>query len=152
MNFLYPKFPAGRLPTMLRVALLGAVVAGCYGALHDQVSYSICPEYFTKLKFRQFSYADFGWPPRLFASEVGFLSTWWAGLIAGWFLARVGLAELPAARRWSWTVRSFAIVLAVAALAGLVGAALGAAVTRDGDFGVGISGGASSESRISGRS
>jgi hypothetical protein len=135
MNFLYPKFPAGHLPTMLRIAVLGAVVAGCFGALHDQVSYTICPEYFTRLKFRQFSYANFGLTPRLFAAEVGFLSTWWAGLIAGWFLARVGLAELPTERRWSCAVRAFAIVVAAAALAGLAGAALGAAVTRDGDFG-----------------
>jgi hypothetical protein len=135
MNFLYPKFPARRLPAMARVALLGAVVAGCYGALHDQVSYAISPEYFTKLKFRQFSYADFGWTPRLFAAEVGFLATWWVGLFAGWFVARAGLVELPAAERRSCTVRSFAIVLSVAAVAGLVGAVLGVVVTRNGDLG-----------------
>jgi hypothetical protein len=63
MNLLYPRFPANRLPAMTRIALLGAVVAGGYGAAHDQASYAISPEYFTKLKFRQFAYADFGWPP-----------------------------------------------------------------------------------------
>jgi hypothetical protein len=79
MNLLYPKFPANRLPFMVRIALLGGVVAGSNGAVHDQVSYAISPEYFTKLKFKQFSWADFGWPPRLFAGEVGFLATWWVG-------------------------------------------------------------------------
>ena len=48
---------------MLGIAALGAVLAGCYGALHDQISYTISPEYFTKVKFEQFRYADFGWPP-----------------------------------------------------------------------------------------
>jgi len=43
MNFLYPKFPANRLWAMVRIALLGAAIAGLYGALHDQISYSISP-------------------------------------------------------------------------------------------------------------
>jgi hypothetical protein len=135
MNFLFPRFPASRLPTMARIMLLGAVIAGCYGALHDQVSYAISPEYFTKLKFRQFSYADFGWPPRLFAAEVGFLATWWVGLLAGWFVARAGLAEMPVAERWPCTVRSFAIFLTVAPAAGLTGALLGVMMTGDGNLG-----------------
>ncbi len=135
MNLLYPKFPANRLPAMIRIALLGAVVAGCYGALHDQISYAISPEYFTKLKFRQFSYADFGWPPRLFASVVGFLATWWVGLCAGWFVARAGLAELPAAERRTCTFKSFAIVLTIAPVAGLIGVVVGVVVTRDGNLG-----------------
>jgi hypothetical protein len=120
---------------MIRIALLGAVVAGCYGALHDQISYAISPEYFTKLKFQQFSYAHFGWPPRFFAAEVGFLATWWVGLLAGWFVARAGLAEMPVTRRWLCTVKAFAIFLVVAPVAGLIGAVLGAVKTVDGNLG-----------------
>jgi hypothetical protein len=71
---------------MFGISLLGAVIAGLYGAVHDQISYSISPEYFTKMKFEQFSYADFGFPPRVCASEVGFLATWWVGLFAGWYV------------------------------------------------------------------
>jgi hypothetical protein len=134
MNVLYPVFPAGRLPTMLRVALLGAAVAGTYGALHDQVSYAISPEYFTKMKFRQFAWADVGLPPRAFASEVGFLATWWVGLIAGWFAARAGLAELPPPQRGRCTARCFGIVLAVVPAVGLAGALLGYAVALAGDL------------------
>jgi hypothetical protein len=124
-----------RLPAMARIAFVGAVIAGCYGALHDQISYAISPEYFTQLKFRQFDYADFGWTPRIFASEVGFLGSWWVGLFAGWFLARAGLAELPATTRRSCTIESFAILLAMTAVAGLVGAVLGLVVTQRGDLG-----------------
>jgi hypothetical protein len=134
MNYLYPRFPPGRLPAMVRITLLGVVIAGVYGMVHDQVSYTISPEYFTKLKFRQFAYANFGWPPRVFAAEVGFLASWWVGLIAGWFLARGGLAELPAPLRWRCTARSFALILVVAVTFGLAGAMLGVFVTRDGDL------------------
>ncbi len=132
MNILYPKFPRDRLAAMLRIAVLGAVVAGCYGAAHDQISYAISPEYFTKLKFRQFSYADFGWPPRLFAAEIGFIASFWVGLLGGWFAARAGLTEVPAAARRKCTLRVFGIVLIAAVVAGLVGALLGMAATRDG--------------------
>jgi hypothetical protein len=90
---IYPSFPLRRLPQMLRIAAAGALVAGTYGALHDQVSWAIAPEYFTKLKFAQFAWADIGLPPRVRASEIGFLATWWVGMIAGWALCRVGSAR-----------------------------------------------------------
>jgi hypothetical protein len=130
MNILFPKFPAIGLPAMLRLAVMGALIAGAYGALHDQISYTISPEYFTKLKFRQFAYADFGWPPRAFAAVVGFLATWWVGLIAGWFVARAGLVELPR----PCVVKAFLIVLTVAPLTGLFGALIGTAVAHNTDL------------------
>ena len=108
MNLLYPKIPKERLPSIIRLAAFGAIVAGAYGALHDQVSYTISPEYFTKLKFEQFAWADFGWPRRAFVAQVGFLATWWVGLIAGWALARVGRVDprspssRPHGRSWRW--------------------------------------------------
>ncbi|AWM38450.1 hypothetical protein C1280_16610 [Gemmata obscuriglobus] len=119
---------------MARVSLCCALVAGAYGALHDQISYAISPEYFTKLKVHQFAYADFGWPPRAFASVVGFLGTWWVGLLAGWFLSRVGLIELPPERRRRCLFRAFGLVLSGAAVGGLAGATVGVATTWDGDL------------------
>ncbi|HWY86370.1 MAG TPA: hypothetical protein VNX28_06585, partial [Gemmataceae bacterium] len=72
---------------------------------------------------------------RLFAATVGFLATWWVGLLAGWLVARAGLAELPAAKRWPCTVRAFAIFLAVTPVFGLIGALLGFVMTGDGNLG-----------------
>ncbi len=80
---------------MICVALVGGIIAGIYGILHDQITYSISPEYFTKLKFEQFRYADFGLGDRVFASTIGFLATWWVGFIAAWFLARRLLPGQP---------------------------------------------------------
>jgi hypothetical protein len=54
MNIFYPQFRLSLLPSMLGYALLGALVAGIYGIVHDQFTYSISPEYFTRLKFFSF--------------------------------------------------------------------------------------------------
>lgn len=91
MNLFYPRFPWRLLPRMLWITVLGAMVGGVYGVLHDQITYSISHEYFTKLKFDQFKYANFGFPVRIFVSEVGFLATWWVGFFAAWFLARIAV-------------------------------------------------------------
>jgi hypothetical protein len=79
MSILYPKVRLDLLLAMCRYAMLGALIAGPYGVAHDQVTYSISPEYFTRLKFQQFEYANFGFPPRFFVAEIGFLATWWVG-------------------------------------------------------------------------
>jgi hypothetical protein len=134
MNVWYPVFPLERLPAMIRITLLGAMIAGLYGALHDQISYTISPEYFTKLKFHQFSRVDFGWPPRLFAAEVGFLGTWWVGLIAGWVVGRVGLAELTVSKGGYHVAKTYAIMVGTAVLVGAVGALCGVVATRLNDL------------------
>jgi hypothetical protein len=134
MDVLFPRIPLARLPAMLTAALCGAIVAGVYGALHDQISYSISPEYFTKLKFHQFWYADFGWGDRAFAAAVGFLASWWVGLIAAWLLARVGLARAFAERHWLLVFKTFAIVAAVTIVAGAAAAFIGVLRTQNGDL------------------
>jgi hypothetical protein len=134
MNIWYPRFPLRQLPTMIGTALLGAAVAGCYGALHDQISYTICPEYFTRFKFYQFSYANFDWPKRVFVSEVGFLASWWVGLVAGWLAARAGLAALPKTVRTKHIRRTFALVIGITAICGATGALLETMMTQDGDL------------------
>jgi hypothetical protein len=121
MSVLYPEIDRSKLSTLLKVAGLGALVAGLYGALHDQISYTISPEYFTKLKFHQFAWADLGWPPRVFASVIGLLATWWVGLLGGWFLARAGLAEVPSAKRRRVTAVAFGLVGGAAVVCGIAG-------------------------------
>lgn len=59
LRYIIPRIQLAELPPMFGSALLGGLAAGLYGVLHDQVTYTISPEYFTKLKFEQFAYADF---------------------------------------------------------------------------------------------
>jgi hypothetical protein len=135
-GLLYPKLRLDLLPAMLGYAGLGAFIAGFYGVLHDQITYSISPEYFTRLKFLQFRYADFGLPPRVFVGEIGFLATWWVGLIAGWFLARVAVPALPGRNARAGILRGFATMLACGFLAALVGFLVGLRLGPDSDLSV----------------
>jgi hypothetical protein len=124
-NLIYPKLRLSWLPAMLRFAAVGSFIAGVYGIIHDQVTYSIGPEYFTRLKFAQFSYADFGLPARVFVGEVGFLATWWVGFVSGWFLARITLPVLPLTEARREFARGFAIILGSAATAFVIGLGIG---------------------------
>ena len=98
MNLLYPTFTLRQFGWMLAFGLGGSVIAGTYGILHDQVTYTIGQEYFTRLKFQQFHYLDKTQPLRLVVAEIGFLATWWVGMFAGWFMGRVTLPHLPVER------------------------------------------------------
>ena len=82
----------------LRLAVLVAVAA-LYGALHDQLSYALGPEYFTCLKFAQFGLLDEEIAPRWRAAQVGLLAGAAAGLplglaLLGWVRNRSDLGNL----------------------------------------------------------
>lgn len=126
MNLLYPKLRRRELLEYLRFAFIGSVIAAIYGIAHDQVTFTLSEEYFTKLKFRQFAYADLGLGPRVFAGSVGLLATWWVGFIAGWFLARLGSTDRAAL----W--RGFAWIFGGGAAGGGGGFLIGRLTTVDG--------------------
>ena len=125
MNLLCPKIRLASLPVMFGCAVAGALLAGCYGVVHDQITYSISPEYFTRLKFAQFHYADFGFPPRVYVAEIGFLATWWVGLVAGWFIARVSVPACSRPQAFRCCARGFLIVIAFGFGAAMIGYVLG---------------------------
>jgi len=125
MNLLCPKIRLASLPVMFGCAVAGALLAGCYGVVHDQITYSISPEYFTRLKFAQFHYADFGLPARVFVAEIGFLATWWVGLVAGWFIARVVVPSCSRPEAFRCCARGFLIVIAFGFGAAMIGYVLG---------------------------
>jgi hypothetical protein len=121
MNLLYPRIPADRWLPMLGIGALGALAAGAYGILHDQITYTLSPEYFTHLKFSQFRWANLGLPPRFFVGEIGFLATWWVGFFGGWVLARVTAPFAPPRVMLRLALRGFRTMIAAAMLSGAVG-------------------------------
>jgi hypothetical protein len=132
MNLLWPSMSRARLAASVRIAAIGAAVAAAYGVVHDQISFTISPEYFTKMKFEQFAWADpraAGAPDRVFVAEIGALATWWVGAIAGWCLARVGFRD-PAAAEKRDIARALGVMLGVTGACGLVGALVGWVVSR----------------------
>jgi hypothetical protein len=105
------------------------LLAGLFGALHNQISFTISHEYFTRFKFIQFRIPSTV-PPRVGASIVGWLAAWWMG-------APLATLLLPIIHRTSQpnqlthrTTKAFAMVVVVAASASLLGLML-AMVTGD---------------------
>lgn len=115
-----------KLGTFIAMIATAAVLAAAYGALHDQLSYTVSPEYYTRFKFDQFAvYGVRELPPRLGAAVVGALATWWVGLFAGIVVAGAGLRhEAPAAMARA-TMRAYGFVALIALSAGLLGLLLG---------------------------
>src|SRR5256885_2098916 len=91
------------------------LTAGLYGALHDQISYSVSPDYFHAFKFHQFNIPE-EYRNRVGVSLVGWYGSWWMGLLIGLPVLIVGLV-MPAARTYlTRSLIAFAVV-AVTALA-----------------------------------
>ena len=70
--------------------------AGLFGIIHDQITYSICNEYYTKFKFHQFGLTEISGEailpnPRIAVAKVGFLATWWVGKYIGIAFGITGL-------------------------------------------------------------
>ena len=124
---------------MLCVSFVGAVLASFYGFGHDQWTFSIGPEYFTKMKFKQFHFAvtfgsRFGASQEMIAGLIGVLATWWVGFVLAWFLARrhiPGQSRSSAVRK---ILYSFVIVLVCGVVAGMSGYAYGIFRGPDADY------------------
>lgn len=114
----------------LLLLFTGTILAGIYGILHDQVTYSISPEYYTKFKFYQFRLALNGdeaiFPqPRLYVAIVGLMATWWVGLFAGMILGLVGFVHKDLKAMWRFSFRSILIAIATTIVFGLIGYLVG---------------------------
>ena len=115
-----------RFAILLTTVMLLTLIAGLYGAIHDQLSSTIAPEYFTRFKYDQFGFepAWFG-GHRATQAVIGFLATWWVGLLMALFIAPLGLMFKDPVRMRKEIARAIATTLGIAMLSGLVGLAYG---------------------------
>jgi hypothetical protein len=134
LKYLIPRFPLRDLPVMLGYALLGSVIAGTYGIIHDHITYSISREYFTHFKFDQFNWANLRLGSRGFVSCIGFLATWWVGLIVAWILARRMIPNQSRAIARRKILSGFGVVFAAVIVFGLLGYAYGIYRGPTGDY------------------
>ncbi|MCG2614266.1 hypothetical protein LZZ85_08230 [Terrimonas sp. NA20] len=112
--------------TLLLIVFCAMLAAGIYGALHDQLTYSISEEYYTKFKFIQFgmmSHSSDNLPshPRWAAAVVGFRATWWFGFWIGLFIGLSSLIFRDWQAMFIRAIQSFVIVLTIALIFGLIG-------------------------------
>lgn len=133
-EYLIPRFALKDLPVMAGLSLLGALIAGLYGIAHDQITYSISPEYFTNFKFKQFHWANLRLGDRTFVSCIGFLATWWVGLIIAWILVRRLLPGQQQKVACQNVLKGFFVVFSTVLLFGVGGFLYGTLRGPDADY------------------
>ena len=114
----------------ISLVLIAILLAGLYDAVHNQISYTVSPEYFTKFKFGQFGLDGLNLPDRLRASIVGFLASWWMGIPIGFLVGVVGFIHQRHRRMFKVSLWSFGVVIAFTLLFGLCGLLYGYFETR----------------------
>ncbi len=99
--------------------------AAVFGALHNQISFTIGASYFYDVKF-----AQFGIDPivqnRISASIVGALASWWMGLLMGLPAFALGYVTQAGRRRYFYAgLKAIWIATSIAAIAAFIGLAFG---------------------------
>jgi len=118
-----------RLLYLLPLLLFSCILAAIYGALHNQISYSVSPGYFHEFKFIQFQ-IDPSLQNRGGAMAVGALASWWMGVILGVPIYLTALFVKGDDVFWRTYMKASVLVVTTALAMGL-GALLMATLTID---------------------
>jgi hypothetical protein len=94
--------------------LVACILASIYGALHNQVSYTVSPEAFIQIYFFQFGVVR-GGAERWDAALIGIQATWWMGLYIGGVLAPLGVFFGDGVSKTWNVVRAYGVVALTAA-------------------------------------
>ena len=129
-----------KIVAFILILIIAPIIGGIYGIVHDQITYSISEEYYTKFKFVQFGIENFVLGqnigtgkapeiilnnPRIGVAIVGFLATWWVGLIIGIFLNLIGLKHRNGKEMFNTTIKAIALTTIIALFTGLIGLIFG---------------------------
>lgn len=112
-----------RFACVMFLFVIACLLSGAFGAFHNQISYTVSAEYFTKFKFEQFTIAPSQWN-RVGAAIVGWQTSWWMGVVIGMFLIPFGLLIRNTKSYFFWMLRVFGLVLATTLMTGLAALAI----------------------------
>ncbi|MFV0530270.1 MAG: hypothetical protein ACK5MD_02405 [Flavobacteriales bacterium] len=125
---------------LMLILIIAPILGGIYGIIHDQITYTISNEYYSKFKFIQFGLENWGLgrnigietnpeirleSPRFGASFIGILATWWVGMIIGIILGLIGLIHKNGKEMFVITMKAFLLTTGVALLTGFIGLGYG---------------------------
>jgi hypothetical protein len=110
------------------------LVAGLFGVLHDQISYTVSNEYFTKFKFVQFHLLNSDVPEIVRVATVGFLASWWMGIPLGLLTGAAGFIQRTPAHMSRALALSLGVICAFVLVVALAGLAYGIARTAELDL------------------
>jgi len=74
---------------IIALLILAPMLASFYGFIHDQITFSISEEFFTKFRFKDYDMPH-TWHPRAKAGMIGILNAWQTGIPFGIILTMVG--------------------------------------------------------------
>lgn len=115
-----------RILNFILIILTSILIAGVYGIVHDQITYTISNEYYTLFKFEQFGINDWGISSvRTKAGIIGFLATWLIGLFLGIIYAIISLF-LTTKNILKISFKSILLNIGVAIFFGIIGFIYGA--------------------------
>lgn len=124
-----------KLGAFVAFLVLAICAAGIFGMLHDQISYTVSNEYYTKFKFIQFDLLDLQLPDRVRAAMVGFLASWWMGVPLGVLTGVAGFIQPDARQMFRALLWSLLVITAFTLLFALAGLAYGYSQTANLDLG-----------------
>jgi hypothetical protein len=73
----------------IALLILAPMMAALYGFIHDQITFSISEEFFTKFRFAHYDFPH-AWHPRARAGMIGIINAWKTGIPFGIILTAVG--------------------------------------------------------------
>lgn len=88
-----------RIVVFFLLLVLAALAAAVFGAAHNQLSYTMGPDYFHVIKFPQFAISE-TLPHRVGAALVGVQASWWMGVLVGLPAFLFGLVAVADARAY----------------------------------------------------
>ncbi|WP_264551654.1 hypothetical protein [Flavobacterium sp. N2038] len=105
---------------------LSVVIAILFGVLHNQFTFTLSNEFFTKVLFERFGFVEYGRnTPRLTVSIIGAWSTWWIGLVSGLVFAFIRLFYSSSKAMLKGISNAILIMLSITILVGLIGLCYG---------------------------
>ena len=124
-----------KLAVFFLIVVLAVAAAGAYGAAHNQISYTVSPEYFTKFKFQRFGLGGDERSERVRASIVGYHASMGMGMPIGVLVGAAGFIHRGYRRMLRVTLWSLAVAVVFTLLFGLCGLLYGYWQTRGIDLG-----------------
>ncbi len=104
---------------------LAVLASGLFGALHDQISYSVSSEYFTLFKFYQFDLLDGRLPERWRVANVGFRASWWMGIPLGLLTGLPGFMQPTAKQMRRALLQTIVLIMSFTLSVALLGLGYG---------------------------
>jgi hypothetical protein len=110
-----------RFAVFILLCFCAMFAAAIFGALHNQISFSVGASYFYDVKFPQFA-IDPTAQNRIGASIVGALASWWMGLLMGTPAFLYGFFTQPGRRRYFYAgIKAITVALSITAICAFIG-------------------------------